>query len=487
MERRKTVYEKFLPGVAMSALACVMSAWAFNAAATGGGGGPGHGGEVRNLFIAATDGFAYLPVDNTVPNLTGADFCDADDPEAICPQSAERKYYIRGFCDDAPDQTAQPGCAVVPAPIIDVNQGDDVFITLRNIDNANPLAPKDPHTIHLHGVHATTQNDGFPESSWEVPETPGSNTGVYYFRAEDPGTYMWHCHVEASEHVQMGMYGAMIIRPRYRSESTVFGGYYGDKYDQEYVVLLSDVELAAHDFIQCGADATLRTCRALGFRQDYNFKNFRADNWTVNGRAFPDTVRRTTTPEEDAACAKTARTADALGFFEGCNPEFSGPPSGFLTGANNLASYAPLVEANLNDRILLRVINLGYDSFPWHIHGWHFRAVGEDARPIRFSNQKEEFTLSIASGKSFSLIIKADDRTNVGQYSSQSNFYGQANEIAVALGTCPGGAPCNESMNGITNDYWFPMHNHEDYKATNDGFYPGGQLSLIHVAPGLVP
>jgi FtsP/CotA-like multicopper oxidase with cupredoxin domain len=99
---------------------------------------------VRNLYIAATDGWAYLPTDNTV-----------------APQTGELPYYIRGFCDDVDGATAQPGCATFPAPIIDVTQGDDVFITLRNIGNHNPFAPEDPHTIHLHGMHVTSQNDGF--------------------------------------------------------------------------------------------------------------------------------------------------------------------------------------------------------------------------------------------------------------------------------------------------------------------------------------
>jgi hypothetical protein len=37
-------------------------------------------------------------------------------------------------------------------------------------------------------------------------------------------------------------------------------------------------------------------------------------------------------------------------------------------------------------------------------------------------------------------------------------------------------------MNGVTNEYWFPMHSHDDYKVTNFGEYPGGQLSIIHVS-----
>jgi hypothetical protein len=76
--------------------------------------------KVRNLYVAATDGYAYLPNDNAVPA----------DPE--------RKYYIRGFCDDVDGTQATQGCAMFPAPIIDVTQGDDVFIQLRNIGNHDP-------------------------------------------------------------------------------------------------------------------------------------------------------------------------------------------------------------------------------------------------------------------------------------------------------------------------------------------------------------
>jgi FtsP/CotA-like multicopper oxidase with cupredoxin domain len=420
---------------------------------------------VRNLYIAATDGWAYLPSDNTVEG-----------------QTAERAYYIRGFCDDVDGATATQGCATFPAPIIDVTQGDDVFINLRNLGNLNDFAPEDPHTIHLHGMHVTSQNDGFPETSWEVPE---GATGTYYFRAESPGTYMWHCHVEASEHVQMGMYGALIIRPRKSTYNSVYGGFTADTYDVEYVVLLSDIETEAHDFIQTALCVEgEESCAPVV--DDYNFADYDPDAWVVNGRAFPDTVHGI---YDAAACV--ARPADERGFdhagganpgfFEGCNPEFSGPPNGFLTGSNNVATYEPLVSAPINSRILLRVINMGYEATPWHIHGWHFRAVGKDARPIKPVAQPNSFTLNIASGETYDLIITADDLTNLGLNATESNFYGDPNPIAVYLGSCPGGAPCDTSMDGVTNDYWYPMHSHDDYKVTNFGEYPGGQLSIIHV------
>ena len=402
--------------------------------------------RVRNLYIAATDGYAYLPATNEVPAV-----------------EAER-YYIRGFCPDTEVSSAKPGCAQLPAPIIDVNQGDNVFITLRNIGNSNPLAPIDPHTIHLHGVHATTQNDGFPESSWELGDF---EEGVYYFKAESPGTYMWHCHVEASEHVQMGMYGAMIIRPRIHKWKSVFGGFWNDRFDREYIVLLSDVDTAGHKFIEVGAPDPPDP-------DAYSFADFQADAWLVNGRAFPDTVMPATDPP--AGCEPE------------CNPAFSGPPTGYLEGSNNKVTYEPLVTAGLGQRILLRVINMGYRAVPWHVHGWHFRAVGKDARPIKRIAQSEEFTLNIGSGETYDLIIHATDRTLVGKYKSASNFYGSVNDIATVLGSYPGGTPGvppSSAMDGNTKDYWFPMHSHDDFTVTNFGEYPGGQLSIIHVAPGL--
>lgn len=75
----------------------------------------------------------------------------------------------------------------------------------------------DFHTVHLHGAHVATQLDGFPETSFGVPmwmnPEEGPPVATYFFQPEHPGTYMYHCHVEASEHVQMGMYGALIVYP----------------------------------------------------------------------------------------------------------------------------------------------------------------------------------------------------------------------------------------------------------------------------------
>jgi hypothetical protein len=41
---------------------------------------------------------------------------------------------------------------------------------------------------------------------------------------------------------------------------------------------------------------------------------------------------------------------------------------------------------------------------------------------------------------------------------------------------------CNQNPNNPNDKFFpqfYPMHNHDDYKVTNDGKYPGGQLTMI--------
>ena len=97
---------------------------------------------------------------------------------------------------------------------------DHIHITLINLGMAHRPDLMDPHTVHLHGGHVATQIDGFPETSFGVPMWMDPQmkppAATYFFQPEHPGTYMYHCHVEASEHVQMGMYGAVVIYPSWQ-------------------------------------------------------------------------------------------------------------------------------------------------------------------------------------------------------------------------------------------------------------------------------
>ncbi|SMB79000.1 multicopper oxidase domain-containing protein [Deinococcus hopiensis] len=93
----------------------------------------------------------------------------------------------------------------VPGPELRVKVGDLVRITLRNTTDR-------AHSIHLHGITSLAQGmDGVPHTSQAV--LPGQSFS-YAFVATDAGTHMYHCHVETNLHLDMGMYGALIVEPR---------------------------------------------------------------------------------------------------------------------------------------------------------------------------------------------------------------------------------------------------------------------------------
>ena len=84
----------------------------------------------------------------------------------------------------------------------------DFRVQLTNLGLALRPDLFDAHTIHWHGFRNVIPFfDGEPTGS--VAVTTGRNF-TYIYRPRDPGTYMFHCHVEDVEHVHMGMTGHVL-------------------------------------------------------------------------------------------------------------------------------------------------------------------------------------------------------------------------------------------------------------------------------------
>ncbi len=71
-------------------------------------------------------------------------------------------------------------------------------------------APYNGHTIHLHGADVATAEDGVPETGAPV----NGDTYTWTPTTEMAGSYAYHCHVHTVKHLEMGMVGALIARPR---------------------------------------------------------------------------------------------------------------------------------------------------------------------------------------------------------------------------------------------------------------------------------
>lgn len=124
----------------------------------------------------------------------------------------------------------------IPGPTIIVNSGDSVKIDFFNLSQGAP------HTIHLHGLDVDQANDGVPMLSFEVEHT---EHGYYYFKAPHPGTYLYHCHVGSSIHLQAGMYGLVIVRPSDGSTTMNWDG--GESYDREFALLATEIDTVWHN------------------------------------------------------------------------------------------------------------------------------------------------------------------------------------------------------------------------------------------------
>ncbi|MEW6181572.1 MAG: multicopper oxidase domain-containing protein [Bacillota bacterium] len=250
------------------------------------------------------------------------------------------KYYIFGFTDitGIPENEiyAHLGKAQLVAPLLDVTVGDRVELTLTNLGMPQRPDLDDSHTIHWHGFpNQIPLWDGVPEASISVPV--GRNL-VYYYEPRDSGTYMYHCHFEPVEHIQMGMIGPLIARPLDYNPSdpslkTAYGAGTGSAFDREYFLLLTELDPVAHD-------------QVLNV-QEFDWTEYRPQYWLINGRAYPDTVD--TTP----------------------GGELSAQP------------YPCHIKANTGEKVLLRFINLGFEEHAITILGLSMTVIGRDAQLLR--------------------------------------------------------------------------------------------------------
>jgi FtsP/CotA-like multicopper oxidase with cupredoxin domain len=135
---------------------------------------------------------------------------------------------VFGFAESLGEQ---PG---VPGPPLVMNEGDSVHIDVWNVSQGAP------HTIHLHGLDVNQENDGVPHLSWDIPHM---QHGFYHFKAPHPGTYLYHCHVASTIHVQAGMYGLIIVKPSDGSNTTWDGGY---EFTTDYSYFLSEIDTTWH-------------------------------------------------------------------------------------------------------------------------------------------------------------------------------------------------------------------------------------------------
>ncbi len=226
----------------------------------------------------------------------------------------------------------------IPAKTLYCNEGDTLILKALSISQG------DHHTVHLHGLDATTINDGDPATSFWLNHQQEANYTVY---AAHAGTYLYHCHVADVLHVQMGMYGLIVVKPRDGSNTAWSGG---PSFDLSYNWILSEIDPVWHDSIPVH-DAVVDTVHIPPYIPKY---------FLINGKT------ETQLPVNDST----------------------------------------VIRGTSGQKIYLRVGSIGFFYERLIFPSWmHARKIDSDGRPLDEAIQND--TVEIAPGERFGILLDA--------------------------------------------------------------------------------
>jgi len=273
---------------------------------------------------------------------------------------------VWGYGLDNADEQAAGTCttATVPGPQLTVPEADlELNITLRNTLAA-------PVSIIIPGMKATSANtpvffeDGTVyDDAANTPrkrvrsfasETATGASTEYSFAAK-PGTHMYQSGTHPAVQVQMGLYGATV------QNSAVGEAYPGISYDNEVVMLYSEIDPAMHNAIAgvAGGDGT-----------DANY----ADG------SGP------TNPGPDSTIGYKAR------YF-------------LVNGEPYTSTTANIPVGDVGQRTLIRFLNAGLESHAPMLQGKHMDIVAEYGYPYPYA--RTQYSMLLAAGKTKDAIFTA--------------------------------------------------------------------------------
>jgi FtsP/CotA-like multicopper oxidase with cupredoxin domain len=368
------------------------------------------------------------------------------------------------------------GLPQYPGPTLILNQNDTVTITLTS---QLPFGNCASIVFPGHQVEATGGTPGVL-----TRETcPGGTAANYTFTASEPGTYMYYSGTNPELQVEMGLLGAIIVRP---SMGESFAYNHADtSFDHEVMYLLTSIDPKIHYLAEQNRFAEIDlTARWPVY-------------WFINGRSAPD---------------------DLVGPF---------------------VSYLPHQPYNCTPRmtpgqnLLVRIIGGDQDQHPLHLHGNHYNEIARYGRLLSTDGiapdlQRGKFTTLTVPGqtvdaiftwtgeklgwdiygtptdgmpahdcidvnpidgyadansdypmewcddhnKTFPVVMPENQDLGFGGWWSGSPFMG-------------GGEPLPPGEGGLNpnNGFFFMWHSHTEKELTNFDIFPGGMLSMMVVEP----
>ena len=370
-----------------------------------------------------------------------------------------------------------------PGPTLILTQGDTVTISLTS---SLPFAKCTSMVFPGHAVTASGGSQGLLTRE----ACPGDAAPVQYtFIAKEPGTYMYHSGTEPELQIEMGLVGAIIVRP---TDGEGFAYNHADtSFDHEYLFLLSSMDPKVHQLAEQNRFDEIDLTKRWPVY------------WFINGRAAPDVL--------------------------------AAPSVNWLPHQ----PYNSTPRMTPGQRVLVRIIGADQDQHPLHLHGNHYHEIARYGRLLKtnsgaLASRGKFTTLSVPGqtvdaiftwtgaklgwdiygtpadgmpdhtcddvvnnetlasgpdgfadlnadnpweycadhGKPFPVVLPANQNLAFGGWWSGSPFMGQGEAL-----------PPGEGGLNPNNGFFFMWHSHTEKELTNYDIFPGGMLSMMVVEP----
>jgi hypothetical protein len=355
--------------------------------------------------------------------------------------------------------------AQYPGPTLIVTEGDTITVQLTNslavsgggtVPNVSIVFPGQEVTVLVGdpGVAGLLTSEA----------APSGGTVTYRFTANNPGTYMYHSGTRPELQVEMGLLGALIVRPSGFPANYAYN-HPDSKFDREYLFLLSEMDPRIHEKVAFfGPDAV--QLEQSDYLSDY-FPNY----WFINGRVAPDDM------------------AEADVFWLPTQP------------------YNIVPRMHPGEKLLMRVIGGNRDMHPFHHHGNHARIIARDGRLLESAPGRgadlstEVFTINSIPGETVDAIFewtgKGLNWDIYGTLAQGTDFDHECN--ALALSTCESPDPNDQNpacqsagFDPVTHEYCpdhgkeFPVTLPEKQDLAFGGWYGGSPFlgALGTLPPG---
>ena len=365
-----------------------------------------------------------------------------------------------------------------PSPVLCVNEGDTVTVTLHNtLPRAVSIVFPGQTDVLANGSASTPQfsTPGDPTTLTSFAQVAAANGGTvtYSFIADHPGTFLYESGTDPDIQVRMGLFGAIIVRPamgddfaydRVDSQFTRVSQpeSIGANNDEEFMVLLSEIDPYLNQAIE-NRDLHNQS-------SSYNLDNYKPRYWLINGRGFPDSI------------------ADNGASW------LPNQPYGALAQVRESDDVAGGVLLDHPHGGLARYLNVGTENYPFHPHGNNGKVIGRDGNPLEGDGGEdlsyEKFAIDIGPGQTYDVLFRWSD----AEHYSESNpvpvevpqvanqvygmFYSGSPYLGVTGPQPPGGQTLNQC-----GEYYIISHNHALYQLNSWGVIMTGPVTYMRIDP----